>query len=145
MGSFFYKKHQGYNNEHEIIVPPFTPMPLYPTIIIPITPDQEDSYKYKYNGKEFQEELGLNWHDYGARNYDAAIGRWMNVDPLAEIYSAYSPYSYVLNNPLSFSDPTGMAPDSSECFWCKIRKVFNKIIFGKDEKLLPDGRREDKY
>ncbi len=107
----FGMKHQGYNNEHEIIVPPVATMPLYPTIIIPITPDQEDSYQYKYNGKEFQEELGLNWHDYGARNYDAALGRWMNVDPLAEDYPGWTPYHYVHNNPLNMIDPTGMSAE----------------------------------
>lgn len=64
-------------------------------------------YKYQYNGKEKQEELGLNFYDYGARNYDAAIGRWMNVDPLTEKYREFNPYAYVGNRPLNAIDPNG--------------------------------------
>jgi RHS repeat-associated protein len=63
--------------------------------------------KKLYNGKEMQDELGLNWHDFGARNYDAAIGRWMNLDPLAEEFITYTPYNAMMNNPLSYIDPDG--------------------------------------
>lgn len=63
--------------------------------------------KFGYNGKELNSELELDWYDFGARNYDASLGRWMNIDPLAENYSATSPYVYTLNNPLFFVDPDG--------------------------------------
>ena len=36
------------------------------------------------------------------------LGRWHVIDPLAELYVGYSPYNYVLNNPISYLDPTGL-------------------------------------
>ena len=78
--------------------------------LVPLPAVANATYNYKYNGKELQDELGLNMYDYGARNYDPAIGRWLNTDPLAEKYPNISPYVYCINNPLRFVDPDGRAP-----------------------------------
>ncbi|MEM6771427.1 MAG: RHS repeat-associated core domain-containing protein, partial [Bacteroidota bacterium] len=74
-------------------------------------PPQESSNRYRYNGKEFSEEIGL--YDYGARWYDPAIARWNAVDPLAGDYAAWSPYNYVMGNPLKYIDPDGMRVDNT--------------------------------
>ncbi|WP_310554478.1 DUF6443 domain-containing protein [Flavobacterium sp.] len=65
-------------------------------------------YKYKYNGKELQDELGLNWYDFEGRQFMQDIGRTTTLDPLAEKFYDLSPQSFLNNNPLSFIDPTGM-------------------------------------
>ena len=53
---------------------------------------------YKYNGKELDAKKGLNWYDYGARHYDAALGRFTTNDRFAEKYHSMSPYQYGANN-----------------------------------------------
>jgi RHS repeat-associated protein len=79
-------KHNGYNN----ISPP------------------NSVYKYKYNGKEFQDELGLNWTSMDFRNYDNALGRFLSMDRLAELAYSITPYRFAYNNPVYWSDPTGL-------------------------------------
>jgi RHS repeat-associated protein len=61
----------------------------------------------RFTGKEFDDEFNLNWNYFGARYYDAQIGRWMVRDPLAGKYPGWSPYIYTLNNPMSNIDPNG--------------------------------------
>ena len=75
-------------------------------------------YKYKFGGKEMQTEFDINTYDFGARNGvypehsrgNPALGRWMNIDPLAEAMRRHSPYNYAFDNPIYFMDPDGMVP-----------------------------------
>jgi len=67
--------------------------------------DTEPGQWYRYNGKERDTLSG--WTDYGARWYDAGIGRWNGVDQLASDIPSWSPYVYVYNNPLAYIDPDG--------------------------------------
>ncbi|WP_109300057.1 DUF6443 domain-containing protein [Aquimarina sp. AU474] len=69
------------------------------------------NHTYGFTGKEEQDEIGLGWIDITARNYDPALGRWMNLDPLAEQMRRHSPYNYAFDNPIYFMDPDGMAPE----------------------------------
>lgn len=62
-------------------------------------------YNYKFGSKELQ-ETGM--YDFGARMYLPDVGRWFNVDPLAELRPDLTPFRYGFNNPISFTDPTGM-------------------------------------
>ncbi len=67
---------------------------------------------YKFNAKEFDAETG--WYYYGARYYNPKWSIWLSVDPLAEKYSGWSPYNYTLQNPINFTDPTGMVAEKSD-------------------------------
>jgi RHS repeat-associated protein len=65
-------------------------------------------YRYLYNGKELNEEFGLNFYDYGARWLDPGVGSWWQVDPATAGNYSQSPYQYVLNNPVKYIDPFGL-------------------------------------
>ena len=73
--------------------------------------------RFGFGGKELQDGNfsgnTLDWYDFGARNYNPDLGRWMNLDPLSEVYYESSPYIYTLNNPILFIDPDGKRVDTS--------------------------------
>ncbi len=77
--------------------------------------------KFLYQGKEIQSDLGLDTYDFHARMYDPALGRTFQQDPLGEKYYPFSPYSWVANNPLIITDPTGMELD-----WSQLKGKENK-------------------
>ncbi|MGD9489410.1 MAG: RHS repeat-associated core domain-containing protein [Calditrichaceae bacterium] len=65
---------------------------------------------YKFGGKELDEESGLNWYYFGARDYNPLIGRWLTVDPLTAFFPSFTPYNYVYNNPIRYIDLYGLSP-----------------------------------
>ena len=78
---------------------------MIPGLSLSAWPDKKNYYKW--NAKEIQEELGLNWYDHGERMYDPEVCRWWVPDPLAEKTYHISPYAYCLNNPTNMIDPDG--------------------------------------
>ncbi len=68
-----------------------------------------ESYRRGFNGMEKDNEIkgGGNSYDFGARMYDARVGRWLSVDALASKYPSISPYTYALNSPILSKDIGG--------------------------------------
>ena len=97
---------------------------------------------FKYNGKELDTKKGLNWYDYGARQYDATLGRWFVADPLAEKYYAWSPYNYCVNSPVKFVDPNGKGIETVWDFFnvlLGVKSFGNNISAGNYEAAAVDG------
>jgi len=94
--------HDGYQPHHDIIG-----LEGANVTIIPTSPNVGDPYKYKYQGQEWQDELGLNTYAYQWRDYDPAIARFNKIDRFAEKYFDQTPYHFTRNNPLYFVDIAG--------------------------------------
>ena len=97
-------KHTNYNSdllvhrEYRGVLGIKDPGPIEP--LVPVLP-----YNYKFNGRELQDEMGLNMYDMPFRDYDPAIGRWTGMDPVLDYER--SPYNGFDNNPAFWADPSG--------------------------------------
>jgi len=102
--------------------------------------------KYQYNGKEWNDDFGLNWYDYGARFYDPAIGRFTTIDRFAEKYYSFAPYQYGANNPILYIDVNGdsilirhkgevIRYDNGKLSWAKSGKQYDGKALNKNGNL----------
>jgi RHS repeat-associated protein len=84
---------------------------------------------YKYNAAN---ELNSNtgWYEMFYRGYDPTIGRMLQVDPYATMYSSVSTYNYAMNNPVMMNDPNGgqvkAPPGVSQMGWDRYQKLHER-------------------
>ena len=74
---------------------------------------RENSIRNKYlfnKGSELQTDLDLGWYSTPFRMYDPAIGRFTQIDPMADFFTGINPYSFAFDNPVLFGDPDGLGP-----------------------------------
>ena len=72
------------------------------------------AYRYRLPGYK-RKDTGFGGssatvYDYGFRIYRPSIGKFLSVDPLADQFSGWSPYTFGLDNPIRYIDPDGAAP-----------------------------------
>ena len=73
-------------------------------------------YRYGFNGKENDKDVGEGIQDYGMRIYDARLGKFLSVDPISAQYPELTPYQFASNRPIDGIDLDGleyMKPNSA--------------------------------
>lgn len=133
---YFIKDHLGNNrilfNQDNLVLQQSSYYP-FGMLVTPPTRSYYDYNRYLYNGKELQDDFELDWYDYGARFYDAEVGRWHVIDPMSEIARRWTPYQYAYNNPIRFIDPDGMVVDD---IYNYAGKFMGSVGTGNDIRIL---------
>jgi RHS repeat-associated protein len=101
-------------------------------------------FDWKFTGKESIDDLDLGWTDFGARQYDPALARWHSADPIASKYFEYSPYNYVINNPMKYVDPKGLdiVPVITSSYNAKTRTTTINVTFNVKVAVLNNSSRK---
>ncbi|GAB4347139.1 MAG: hypothetical protein OHK0038_27150 [Flammeovirgaceae bacterium] len=91
--------------------------------------EKTGNHEFLYQGKERNEELGLGWDDFEWRNYDITYFRTTTIDPKAEKFFDWSPYSWVACNPLKYIDPDGREFTEAAQKWVEryMREINSRI------------------
>ena len=97
--------------------------------------------QYKFNGKELDSTTGMYY--YGARYYEPRFSIFVSVDPLVD--QTMEPYLYVGNNPIMFTDPTGMSKDGIDTKYKRSdgRTLLNTKDGSNDVIIVPDNMVDD--
>ncbi len=141
---FYFKDHQGNNR----LVTTSTGTVKQTTHYYPdgVTHDKstgQGEQVYKYNGKELDRMHGLDWYDYGAREYDPTIGQFISMDPHCEKYYNVSPYVYCHSNPVMRIDPDGkddwVLRKSGQLILLRIGGEVDNIQYGKKSFSIAHG------
>jgi RHS repeat-associated protein len=70
------------------------------------------NYRFGFNGQEKESDIygENNVYDFGARIYDARIGKFLSTDPDEVYYPFYSPYVFAGNSVITHVDAFGLGP-----------------------------------
>ncbi len=70
--------------------------------------ENKNKFSFKeLQSQEFSDYSGLDIYDFHARQHDHQIGRFIQIDPVADFYLKLTPYNYVANNPINDIDTNG--------------------------------------
>ena len=103
--------------------------------------EAQSGYRYGFNGKEKDKDIGESNYNFGARLYDSRLGKWLSTDPMSEKYPSLSSYNFVANNPIRFIDADGKdffivftgqsgAPDYDSKEWNSLQTIMQKRFEG---------------
>jgi RHS repeat-associated protein len=96
----------------------------------------ETSYKFNA-GTELYDDLGIAMYETPCRGYDAQIGRFIQIDPMADSYGDWSPYSFAFADPVFWNDPWGQAPNQAGKFSNQLKKDLKRLYSFKSLILFP--------